>query len=1622
MPEHTIPPSLVDHIRAGRATLVIGVGIGGIPSWKQILERMNDALRERGRPGDDAASRDVDKLLHKASLVRAAGFLGRTLGEDACDAIVKQAWGNIRELPAIALALARLPFKQVWTTFPGDVFERAMNAELPEEWPAPRVVTWERAGDIDRRRRTLLKILGDFESYVVTPRSTRVMLSKAAELREHVREQYAGGSLVFVGFRFGDPDLAALLDRVFGMFEPPENEHFLIASGVGPVTLDELQSEHDMQVVNLPGKGTDDRATEALLEWMGELERACADAGVDLRQTRPDDDDIEGWIAVLEEDTHDLEAAEKLASIESRAQAAEDWERLVEVLMARVEVEGSSPVRAGLLRKVADLFETRIGDLPRAFTALTAALREDPGDSDALDHAEKLAEETGGWAELVGDMAQLATDIEDKETAAATWARLGRWYHKKLDHHDYAVAAFREAIKLDPARAEAYAGLAELFRVQQRWAEMAEALAGLAEHEEDEASRSVVYLALGDLHETQLGSTAKATEAYQKAFDLDQDSEEAIDALERLYRKSERWGKLARVLERRAELCEAAGETQRAAVTRHELATMRAEKLGDMEGAIARHEATLKTNPRDLAALKALEDLYDKVGRTPEFLRTLERLAEVATSNERPAALRRLAVEAEERGGDVERATRAYEQVLELEPAADDALRALERLYRTDGRWDELLAVMARHAQVIKTAPARADLWAQAGEVYEHELNDPHKAVEAHQNALAAQSDRRDSLRALARLYQRIEAHARALDAIVQHAQLVGDKGADLWVEAAEVASESLGDPEVAVRHLERALAIDPDHQRALVALSRVHQGAGQWASAAARLEEAAGHTADRHDRVELLLEAAFIYDDRLDQSEKALDMWLGVLKLDPEHEVAGRHAAERLCMLGRFQEALPHCEMLVRMAPDDDRLERARREAELARVCAGLGMLQKAIKHYRGATQADPGAVEAALGLSAVLHAVAAEQGDPDRWKEAHQAQRDLLVKHKAGLADGQLVEVWHRMGMASSALGEPVKAEESFRRALERDPVHVPSLEALVGLAAARGDWKTVVSAKRDLMEDADEDTKVRLLEEVGDLCREKLKDPDDALGAYLEAIQLRPGSHVLLHKALEIYTETKQWRRAIDTLAALAETESDARRRGRYHYTAGVIARDELVDLDLAVEQFNRALDDDATSPKAFEAVDSIVRGRQDWKNLARAYRKQLKRLGDEAPAELSLPLWTKLGEICLDHLNDTQSAVAAFEVAVSLDPDTLERHEQLAELYLELGESRRRDAIDELQVLLQADPERDEAYHLLFDLCRDEGEMDKAYCAAQALVILGKANAGEQALYEKLRPPHLLVSKRRLTEELWQKAILHGREDRHVNAIFASMVSGLATSTAQPASAYNLAPQSRVDLSQGRPVARLVKYAANVLGIEPDPQLYMTAEGDTLRVANTLDRGGLAPALLAGAAADRIEERELAFELAKRLAYLRPDRYVTYAMTTQATLESAFQAALAAAGVRPVADVGPEAARLAERLVNAVPEQVLMQVGAIARKMSGDFKNGAIASWRTAIDLTANRVGLILCNDLATAARKVATEAAGVSTLPARERLRDLLGYSVSEGYFAVRRHLGLALEGKRSTMS
>jgi hypothetical protein len=215
------------------------------------------------------------------------------------------------------------------------------------------------------------------------------------------------------------------------------------------------------------------------------------------------------------------------------------------------------------------------------------------------------------------------------------------------------------------------------------------------------------------------------------------------------------------------------------------------------------------------------------------------------------------------------------------------------------------------------------------------------------------------------------------------------------------------------------------------------------------------------------------------------------------------------------------------------------------------------------------------------------------------------------------------------------------------------------------------------------------------------------------------------------------------------------------------------------------------------------------------------------------------------------------------------------------------------------------------------------------------------------------------------------------------------------------------------------AKVIRYGADVLGLEREPLLFVRPELDGLKVANTALSGKLAPSvLIGGAPLASDDERQLAFEAGKRLSYLRPDRYVNYALGSLPKLESAFSAALEASGVGGGLG-GDEVARYLGVIRKSVPTAVLDQVAAVARKMPGDPQNGLIAGWQSATDLTANRVGFILSNDLEIAARNVATESGGLSVMPVKERLRELLAYSVSEEYFAVRKHLGLSVSRARA---
>jgi hypothetical protein len=69
---------------------------------------------------------------------------------------------------------------------------------------------------------------------------------------------------------------------------------------------------------------------------------------------------------------------------------------------------------------------------------------------------------------------------------------------------------------------------------------------------------------------------------------------------------------------------------------------------------------------------------------------------------------------------------------------------------------------------------------------------------------------------------------------------------------------------------------------------------------------------------------------------------------------------------------------------------------------------------------------------------------------------------------------------------------------------------------------------------------------------------------------------------------------------------------------------------------------------------------------------------------------------------------------------------------------------------------------------------------------------------------------------------------------------------------------------------------------------------------------------------------------------------------------------------------------------------------------------------IKKWIRCVELTACRAGFLMCGELEVAARMIQAETAGVDDLPPKEKIKELVLFSVSEEYFRLRESLGIQI--------
>jgi tetratricopeptide (TPR) repeat protein len=1325
------------------------------------------------------------------------------------------------------------------------------------------------------------------------------------------------------------------------------------------------------------------------------------------RETVQEPDKATGaWQKVLEVDSaHD----EAFRELEKLHMAAGRWEPLIELYLARLETREETADRTDLLRRIAKVFEEKLEDKNQALDALINALAEDFHDRETAKYLERMAQATGRWGEVI----QTANNWLQQQTENAQKIRLclhlAKWYGDDLGHPEYAQPYYAQIVALDPNNVGALRQMGQLYRKNGNWQQLGATLTRALDVAVSDVDRKEILTELGELLDTQMSQQDQAVAQFNRALEVDGLFIPALENLERIFAQRGDKKQLVDILSRKVR---ALSEPSEIAATKLRIGGLY-DEMNDSNRAAQTFREVVEIEPQNLQGLRGLARVYEILTQWPELVRVLEaQLDVVTTERERIDLLMQLANIHEEQFLKADIAAQRLEQVLEIDPNHEEAYFALERCYRKLRQWTELINVYERHVSATLDRKTKVDLYGAIAQVYADEIEDTDRAIDAYRNIVDLDEQNLPALEALSKLYDKQGDAAQSIDYMTRVAELTQDtkQRVEAYFKIGKALDEKLGDRVSAQDRYEMALDLDPSHLPTLGSIRQIALDNADYDKAARYIDQEQSYTPAPRQRARLLVELGRLREEMLGDHDSAVLAWEAAFEADPENEDAAMPLVDEYIAKEQWEKGEPLLDMLTRKAGKRERSEQHALFNKLGQVCAALNRDEKAHKAYSAAHQLDLTDQSTIRGLAEVCFRL-------KDWGAALTNFQKVLTS----LSEDENVErtlVYFKLGCIKREQGQAKQAINNFEKALGVDSAHRSTLDALVGIYGDLKDWKQVVAYKRQILDSVmDGDERYGILVEIADVWQDQDKNATKAIDALEEAKDLQPENRALLNKMLPLYEATQNWSRMIETIQAIAEMEKDNGRRSKFVFTIAQLYRDKMQDQDRAVEMFNEALDLNPGYLEAFERINKILTAQKDWKQLERAFRKMLRRLStsNAGNSDLEFNLWHNLGLIYRDRLSDVNSAIEAFKMATRFKPDEPVERQILAELYETTDQLEA--AIGEHSQVLQRDPLRVDPYRALYKLALKSHDYDRAWCMCAALAFLHKADEEEQRFFEDYRPRGMIQVKSRLDNEQWVKNVFHKDENIFIGKIFEMVTPAAIVAKTQALAKAKQLPALDRRFKQDPATstvtfAKTFGWAAQVLGVQlPDLYVRNDVPGALVAVPSRPPASVAGQSVLTG-----YTPQELTFIVGKHLAYYRGEHYIKNLFPSLSELKVVFFSAIKI--IQPGFNVPPDM----EQAVNQTASEFVKYMQPVEReslrlvvqKFIEDGAKADLKRWMQTVDITGARAGLLLCADLEIAKKIIAAEPQLPGDLPPPDKLKELIVFSVSEQYLALRKALGIAI--------
>ncbi|WAS89918.1 tetratricopeptide repeat protein [Nannocystis punicea] len=905
------------------------------------------------------------------------------------------------------------------------------------------------------------------------------------------------------------------------------------------------------------------------------------------------------------------------AGLEAAAGRADGWSELSAIYERRIAAaDCDNAERLELLDKLATIARERLGEPLEAQRFFRQILDLDPANKVAHAALEEIYTATSRWADLAGVFLTRLSVTKENNVRLPLLRRVGALQEHKVGDLDAAIETYREILGLAAGDNEALDALTRLYRARGRWAELAEVLQRRLDSGDLGNDQISVLFELSQLHATRLLNSQKAIAGFLQILDFEPDHLPTIDALEVLRRfdPSSALAIMRGLLPyyrsvhdhgREAEAMEVITMAEPdAAVRANQLASL-ATLYGQMEGrrgdALRVRRELFVMNPEDAALrgevertgreLQRMDLVASAYGQILQNMRRAEEAADAEgrqVSKEHQALYKDLllarAVALRDDLQQYDEAEAAFAELLDRDESHETAYHALDDLLTRRGAHGELLKLYRRRADIVLDAAEQKRLLEKIIAIARDVLNDREVATRTAEELLDLVPEDLGAMATVAGMYEfseRQDDHYALEELLGRWAERVEDDAErhDLAARRAGLRMDKLSDAYGAVDLLQGVIVADPNHEAARKLLERLLDHPEVQLQVANLLEPIYTAIKDHGAQVRVLrvrraqaeslgstdaatahlLEIARIEENELGDAEAAFAAVREAYLLDPRRADA-RTELQRLGVeLEKQRELVEVWQQALAKLPDNNsKIELLSRIAVV--LDAHLDDRDGARKAYADLLALEPADVDLAKRATLALTRLHRAAGDAKALVEGLRGLLRYIDK------DAEQVRILLEIAELHADKLEDLKgAASTYVEVLDIDPGNFQALDALERIYVDGGEWEALCRVLRQrVMSTDDPFEQARLWRKVGEIQRDHLSDPHQAIEAFQWIVDLAVApkeTQAALDAIVRLNIELERWPDAEEGLRRLIALATDDERKAELLGRAAEVVGEKL-----------------------------------------------------------------------------------------------------------------------------------------------------------------------------------------------------------------------------------------------------------------------------------------------------------------------------------------------------------------------------------------------------------------------------------------------------------------------------